>query len=79
MLGALLLITLGILFLLNNLYPARFQFSEMWPVILIVIGLVKIVEYFERSARSRKPPVGSPLPTSSDRSSEASDGKEERP
>ena len=46
MLGALLLITLGILFLLNNLYPADFAFSRPWPVVLIVIGL-KIVEHFQ--------------------------------
>ncbi len=48
MLGALLLITLGILFLLNNLYPAELAFSRLWPVVLIVIGLVKIVEHFQR-------------------------------
>ena len=43
-----ILITLGALLLLNNLDPARFDFGRMWPVILIVIGLVKIVEYFGR-------------------------------
>ena len=48
MLGALLLITLGVLFLLNNLYPVELGFSRMWPIVLIVIGLVKIVEYFQR-------------------------------
>ena len=48
MLGALLLITLWILFLLNNLYPAEFAFFRLWPVVLIVIGLVKVVEHFQR-------------------------------
>ncbi len=43
-----ILITLGGLLLLNNLAPERFEFGRMWPVILIVIGLVKIVEYFGR-------------------------------
>ena len=43
-----ILITLGGLLLLNNLAPERFDFERMWPVILIVIGLVKIVEYFGR-------------------------------
>jgi hypothetical protein len=46
MLGPLLLIVLGILFLLNNLYPGVFRFGKMWPVILIVIGLAKVFEYF---------------------------------
>jgi len=48
MLGPLLLIVLGILFLLNNLYPETFRFGRMWPVILIVIGLAKVLDYFQR-------------------------------
>ena len=51
MIWPLLLITLGILFLLNNIAPERFEFGRMWPVILIVIGLVKILEYFNGSER----------------------------
>ena len=47
MLGPLLLIVLGILFLLNNVYPGVFRFGRMWPVILIVIGLSKVFEYFQ--------------------------------
>lgn len=43
--GPIILIALGVLFLLNNLYPDVFRFSRMWPVILIVIGLVRIAEY----------------------------------
>ena len=46
MLGPLLLIVIGVLFLLNNLFPG-FRFGRMWPVILIVIGLAKIFEYFQ--------------------------------
>jgi hypothetical protein len=46
MLGPLLLIVLGVLFLLNNLYPGVLRFGKMWPVILIVIGLAKVFEYF---------------------------------
>ena len=45
MLGPILLIVIGALFLLNNLIP-DFRFGRMWPVILIVIGLVKVIEYF---------------------------------
>ena len=54
MTGPLILITLGILFLLNNIDPQRFEFGHMWSVILIVIGLVKIFEYFGGSERPRR-------------------------
>ena len=47
MLGPLLLIVIGVLFLLNNLYPTVFRFGKMWPVILIVIGAAKVIEYFQ--------------------------------
>ena len=47
MLGPLLLIVIGVLFLLNNMYPEVFRFGKMWPVILIVIGLAKVFEYFQ--------------------------------
>ena len=47
MLGPLLLIVIGVLFLLNNMYPGVFRFGKMWPVILIVIGLSKVIEYFQ--------------------------------
>ena len=43
--GPVFLIVLGLLLLLNNLYPDVFRFSRMWPVILIVIGLMRIAEY----------------------------------
>jgi hypothetical protein len=51
MLGPLLLIVIGVLFLLNNMYPEVFRFRRMWPVILIVIGLAKVIEYFQSYAR----------------------------
>jgi hypothetical protein len=51
MTGPLILITLGVLFLLNNLYPGMFRFGRMWPVILIVIGLSKIAEYFQQQRK----------------------------
>ena len=50
MLGPLLLIVLGVLFLLNNMYPGVLRFGKMWPVILIVIGLAKVFEYFQGPA-----------------------------
>jgi cell wall-active antibiotic response 4TMS protein YvqF len=51
MTGPLILITLGVLFLLNNLYPGMFRFGRMWPVILIVIGLSRIAEYFQQKRK----------------------------
>ncbi|HSU88413.1 MAG TPA: DUF5668 domain-containing protein [Terriglobia bacterium] len=55
MLGPLLLIVIGILFLLNNMYPGVFRFGRMWPVILIVIGLAKVIEYIQgQSAGDKK-------------------------
>ena len=48
MLGPLLLIALGALFLLNNLSDV-YRFSKTWPVIFIVIGLAKVWEYVRRS------------------------------
>jgi hypothetical protein len=52
--GPIILIVLGVLFLLNNLYPAVFKFSRMWPVILIVIGVVRIAEHFMRRPVDKK-------------------------
>lgn len=37
LIGGLVLIVLGILFLANNLFP-EFSFGDYWPVILIAIG-----------------------------------------
>ena len=41
------MIALGVLFLLNNMYPGAFPFGKMWPVVLIIIGLSKVIEYFQ--------------------------------
>jgi hypothetical protein len=53
MVGPIVLIVLGVLFLLNNLYPGVFRFGRMWPVILIVIGIAKIVEHFQDTNRRK--------------------------
>jgi hypothetical protein len=55
MMGPLMLIVIGILFLLNNLFPYQFRFGRMWPVILIVIGVVKVIEYFRGEGHSDGP------------------------
>lgn len=44
-LGAILLITIGVLLLLQMTMPG-WGFDQTWPVILIVIGLVKLAERF---------------------------------
>ena len=49
------MIVLGVLFLLNNLYPEQFRFGRMWPVILIVIGITKVIEYFRNQSPEDKP------------------------
>ncbi len=54
MTGAFIFITLGVLILLNNLFPAQFGFERTWPVILIVIGVVKIVEHLGRALQQRR-------------------------
>ena len=51
MTGPLMLIVIGVLFLLNNLFPGVFSFGKMWPVILIVIGLSRIAEYFQQNRK----------------------------
>jgi hypothetical protein len=48
MTGPLILIVLGVLFLLNNLYPEVYPFGRVWPVILIVIGVAKVLEAMAR-------------------------------
>ena len=53
MVGPLLLIVIGVLFLLRNIYP-YFGFDKMWPVILIVIGLAKVIEYFQTQPEERE-------------------------
>ncbi len=54
MTGPLILIALGILLLLNNLYPEIFRFGRMWPVILIVIGISRIAEYFQQKRKENQ-------------------------
>jgi len=41
--GPVILITLGVLFLLPQ-FIDRLRFWDLWPIILIVIGVVKLLE-----------------------------------
>jgi hypothetical protein len=51
--GPIMLITVGVLFAINNFTPYGFQ----WPVLLIVFGLLTLVG---RGARQAAPPAGPP-------------------
>jgi len=54
MTGPLILIVLGVLLLLNNLYPNQYSIGRVWPVILVVIGFAKVLESIIH--RGGKPP-----------------------
>lgn len=57
--GPVTLITLGVLFALNNFTPYRF--SETWPVLLIVFGALSLLGRSVR-ANAPQPPYGYPPP-----------------
>ena len=56
MTGPLILIVLGTLLLLGNLYPERYPLSRVWPVILVVVGVAKVLESI--ASRGGNPPPG---------------------
>ena len=59
--GPAVLVTLGVLFLAENLGGPRFHYT--WPVLLIVIGLVKVLSYSASSEGHVQPlPPGMPMP-----------------
>jgi len=43
LMGPVILITIGVLFLVGQ-YSGRYSFWELWPILLIVIGAVKLIE-----------------------------------
>ena len=43
LLAPVILVTLGVLFLSPELFH-RLSFSDLWPILLIVIGLMKLLE-----------------------------------
>ena len=54
LMGPAILVTLGILFLLDQLRGGYFSFGNTFPVILIVIGLAKVIEYFQRNNSNKE-------------------------
>lgn len=44
LMGPVILITLGVLFLIGE-FVRRLDFGDLWPVLLIVIGVMKLLEY----------------------------------
>ena len=45
MMGPAILVTMGVLFLLDNMGYWRAGLHYTWPIILIVIGVVKVLQY----------------------------------
>ena len=45
--GGMILITLGALFLIDRFVP-RIDFGDLWPLILIVIGVVLIMRNYQK-------------------------------
>jgi hypothetical protein len=58
--GPIVLITIGVLFAFDRF--TEFRFSQTWPALLIVIGLLKLVGG-GRSWYGRVPPSSAPRPT----------------
>lgn len=56
--GPLILITIGVLFLLDRFTP--FGFTETWPVILIVVGVVALAGGSRKRRGADYPPSGPP-------------------
>lgn len=48
--GPAIMVTVGLLFLLNNF--TRFGFEETWPAILIVVGALSLIGYGRRNLRN---------------------------
>lgn len=58
--GPVIVITIGVLFLLDQMHGGRFYFGNTWPVILVVVGLL----YLASSVASRDGHIdkSAPLP-----------------
>jgi Domain of unknown function (DUF5668) len=59
--GPAVLITVGALWLLNEMHGGRLYFGSTWPVILIVIGLLHLASSMaSREGHIERAPLGAP-------------------
>ncbi len=57
--GPIILVVIGVVFLLNNIWrdiPIWTLVSDYWPVLLIVLGVIGLIEVFVHAARGEGPP-----------------------
>jgi hypothetical protein len=61
--GAVVLMTLGVLFLLENFHVYDLNFDHTWPLLLISIGVVKMLQRSASTEGHVQPPaLGTPFP-----------------
>lgn len=71
LMGPAILITIGVLFFIGQ-YSWRYSFADTWPIILIVVGVVKLISdtasteghVDARTAWQTQPPQQPPAPPS---------------
>jgi|ERR1700730_7869695 hypothetical protein len=68
LMGPAVVITVGVLFLLEQTRSGGFSFGQTWPVILVVIGIISLASALApmdghiSSTVPPAPPVGTPVP-----------------
>jgi Domain of unknown function (DUF5668) len=67
LMGPVVIVTVGVLFLLAQMRGGFFDFGNTWPVILIVIGLINLASAFSSSeghisSTAYVPPAAPPAP-----------------
>jgi len=61
--GAVVLMTVGALFLLENFHIYDLDFNHTWPLLLISIGVVKMLQRSASTEGHVQPPImGAPFP-----------------
>lgn len=59
--GPAFLITIGVLFLLGQISRGHFDFSDTWPVILVVLGMIQLASSLApRDGHIETPRAGAP-------------------
>ncbi len=65
LMGPVIVVTIGVLFLLAEMRGGYFDFGNTWPVILIVIGLISLASAFASSEGHVSAPPPAIPPTQS--------------